>query len=132
MGRMALMLSLLAAIALNVLAEPTEVAGRDALARALGGARLPLENGLVIGASGGTPISGKYEIDNGTFQLSVYTVKTDGASGETFMEVIVDTTPGAYSGRRRLRTVEISPLPGARRTRSLRPRARSRPPRRPP
>ena len=39
--------------------------GRDTVARALGGAWLPLESGLVISAREGTPLSAKYEMDNG-------------------------------------------------------------------
>ena len=50
---------------------------RDALARELRGAWLPLESGMTMSRSEGTPISAKYEIDNGTFQLSVYTASGD-------------------------------------------------------
>ena len=39
--------------------------------------------------SAGTPISAKYEMDNGTLQLSVYTMR-----GDTFSEVIVDYSVG--------------------------------------
>lgn len=65
---------------------------RAALARALQDARVPLEQGLAASAREGTPISAKYEIDNGKFQLSVYTMKDDG-----FHEVIVDHATGEIS-----------------------------------
>jgi hypothetical protein len=42
-----------------------------------------------VSGSEGTPISAKYEIDNGTFQLSVYTMR-----GDKFSEVIVDYSVG--------------------------------------
>ena len=60
-----------------------------ALVSALNGATLPLEQGLSASASAGTPISAKYEIEQGKIQLSVYTMK-----GDTFSEVIVDHTTG--------------------------------------
>ena len=44
---------------------------------------------MAVSRSGGTPISAKYEIDNGTFQLSVYTMR-----GDKFSEVIVDYSVG--------------------------------------
>ena len=85
------------AIPLNILAQPTPVPGRDALERALLGARLPLEGGLAVSATEGTPISAKYEIDDGGFQLSVYTVKSDTFSGDTFSEVFVDFNAGTVA-----------------------------------
>ena len=75
-------------------AETSAVDGRENLTRALQGAWLPLEGGLVLGGREGTPLSGKYEIDDGAFQLSVYTSKTGSPSGEAFMEVIVDYSAG--------------------------------------
>ncbi len=60
-----------------------------ALAKALPQAKLSLEQGLKAGAASGKPISGKYEIEDGALQLSVYTDK-DGQ----FSEVIVDHQSG--------------------------------------
>jgi hypothetical protein len=80
----------LAASPYSALAQSSPVTGRDALALAVQGAWMPLENGFAVSSTHGTPISGKYEIDDGMFQLSVYTVKAD-----TFMEVIVDHDTGA-------------------------------------
>ena len=67
---------------------------REGLTRAMPGAWLPLEGGLVVGEREGTPLSAKYEIDDGAFQLSVYTSKNGSPSGEAFMEVIVDYSAG--------------------------------------
>jgi len=86
--------SLLATSASRALAETRSIEGRDGLTRAMQGAWLPLESGLAVGVREGTPLSGKYEIDDGAFQLSLYTSKNGSSSGETFMEVIVDYSAG--------------------------------------
>jgi len=90
----AVLVILFASVPNSTHAESIPVTGRDALARALQGAWLPLENGFVVSSTQGTPISGKYEIDDGTFQLSVYTLQADAFAGDTFMEVIVDYNTG--------------------------------------
>jgi len=59
------------------------------LAKALKGARVSLARGLSASRREGTPISGKFEIEEGKFQLSIYTQK-----GDTFSEVIVDHKTG--------------------------------------
>jgi hypothetical protein len=64
------------------LGQPGAVTEREALAHELRNAWLPLESGLTVTGSEGTPISAKYEIDNGAFLLSVYTMR-----GDTFSEV---------------------------------------------
>jgi len=86
--------SLLATTASAALAETSQVEGREGLTRAMQGAWLPLESGLAVGGREGTPLSAKYEIDEGAFQLSVYTWKNGPSSSETFMEVIVDYSAG--------------------------------------
>jgi hypothetical protein len=86
--------ALLMASALAVPAETGSVNGRSNLTRALQGASLPLESGLAVSAHEGTPLSAKYEIDDGAFQLSVYTSKTGPASADAFMEVVVDYSSG--------------------------------------
>ena len=83
--------------ALSVIAQQSPATGRETLAQALKGAWLPLESGLIASSTQGTPLSGKYEIDDGAFQLSVYTVKTNASAGETFMEVIVDYNTGTIT-----------------------------------
>lgn len=61
-----------------------------AVGKALAEASVPLDQGLKVSQSEGKPISGKYEVEDGALQLSVYTVKSD-----TFAEVIVDHKSGA-------------------------------------
>jgi hypothetical protein len=85
------------AMSFSILAQPNPVPRRDALERGLLGARLPLETGLAVSSTQGTPISAKYEINDGGFQLSVYTVKTEAFSDDTFLEVIVDFNTGTVS-----------------------------------
>lgn len=60
-----------------------------ALAKALKGAKVSLERGLVASEREGTPISAKFEREDGRFQLSVYTLKGDRVS-----EVLVDPKTG--------------------------------------
>src|SRR5216117_294831 len=55
------------------------------LAKALKGVKTSLEKGLSASESQGKPISGKFEVEDGKLQLSVYTMK-----GDKFSEVIVD------------------------------------------
>src|SRR6266446_5408358 len=85
---------MLASRPLPARAEPGSIDARRELARALLGAWLPLESGLAVSVREGTPLSAKYEIDDGAFQLSVYTWKSDSASGDAFQEVIVDFNTG--------------------------------------
>src|SRR5712692_5432268 len=61
-----------------------------AMAKALPDASVLLDQGLKASARDGTPISGKYEIEHGALQLSIYTMK-----GAQFSEVIVDHKSGA-------------------------------------
>jgi hypothetical protein len=59
------------------------------LLKALKGVKVSLADGLAASEREGTPISGKFELEEGTLQLSVYTMK-----GDMFSEVIVDHTTG--------------------------------------
>jgi len=59
------------------------------LATALKDVKLPLAKGLSASGREGKPISGKYELEHGHVQLSVYTMK-----GDKFSEVIVDHKTG--------------------------------------
>ena len=70
-------------------AQKDEAKEHAELAKALGAAKVSLQTGLSAGASTGTPISAKYEVEDGKLQLSVYTKK-----GSGFSEVIVDHTTG--------------------------------------
>jgi hypothetical protein len=61
-----------------------------ALAKALSEASITLDQGLKASEQEGQPISGKYELDDGALQLSVYAMK-----GDKFTEVIVDHKAGS-------------------------------------
>src|SRR5262245_22510688 len=60
-----------------------------ALAKYLPTAKVTLQQGLTAAESQGKPISGKFEVDEGHFQFSVYTAQ-DGK----FSEVLVDHNTG--------------------------------------
>ena len=60
-----------------------------ALAKALSEASVSLEQGLKASEREGRPISGKYEMEYGGLQLSVYTTK-----GDKFFEVVIDHKSG--------------------------------------
>ncbi len=72
-----------------VWAQKDEAKEHAELAKALGAAKISLQTGLSAGGRTGTPISAKYEVEDGKLQLSVYTMK-----GPAFSEVIVDHTTG--------------------------------------
>jgi len=90
-------LGILATSPFGVLAQSPPSEGRGTLTQAMRGAWLPLESGLAASGREGTPVSAKYEIDDGAFQLSVYTWKADASSGDSFAEVIVDHNTGGVS-----------------------------------
>lgn len=62
------------------------------LAKALSGVKVSLQQGFTSSEREGQPISGKFEIDEGKLQLSVYIAKEG-----KFFEVIVDHMTGAIS-----------------------------------
>src|SRR5262249_40931714 len=63
-----------------------------ALAAAMKSASATLQGGLKASEAQGTPISAKFEIEDGKLQLSVYTMK-----GNDFMEVVADPNTGAIA-----------------------------------
>ena len=63
-----------------------------ALAAAMKNATATLQGGLKASEPQGTPISAKFEIEDGKLQLSVYTMK-----GNDFMEVVADPNTGAIA-----------------------------------
>src|SRR5438132_2810186 len=63
-----------------------------ALAAALEDATATLQGGLRASEREGTPISAKFEIEDGKLQLSIYTMK-----GNDFMEVVADPKSGAIA-----------------------------------
>jgi len=60
-----------------------------ALAAAMKNATATLQGGLRASEAQGTPISAKFEIEDGKLQLSVYTTK-----GDSFTEVVADANTG--------------------------------------
>jgi hypothetical protein len=62
------------------------------LIRSIGDAKVSLQQGLTAGEQMGQPISGKFEVDDGKFQLSVYTTRDGKLS-----EVLVDYVTGKVS-----------------------------------
>jgi len=90
--------TVLGLVALTGLAEHYGVLEDDdddegpALIKSIGDAKVSLQQGLTAVEQVGQPISGKFEVDDGKFQLSVYTTK-DG----TLSEVLVDHMTGKVS-----------------------------------
>jgi hypothetical protein len=75
-----------------------EKSEQTALAAALKGTKVTLEDGLKASAREGKPISAKFEVaEDGKLQLSVYTEK----SGE-FSEVVVDPKTGEVAGAEKI------------------------------
>ena len=84
--------SSLLGIALAVLPVVSAAAAEGdaaALAAKLKEAKVSLQQGFSASAKSGKPISGKFEVEDGKLQLSVYTAK-----GDAFSEVIVDHKTG--------------------------------------
>jgi hypothetical protein len=87
--------ALVAAIGfLNAAVVPAWAEGGDeaALAAAMKNASATLQGGLKASEAQGTPISAKFEIEDGKLQLSVYTIK-----GSDFIEVVADPNTGAMA-----------------------------------
>jgi hypothetical protein len=78
-----------------VIPAPAAMSDKDKaeLATAVAGAKVTLEQALATSKAAGKPISGKFEIENGKPQLSVYTVR----DGTKYFEVVVDHTSGAVA-----------------------------------
>ena len=77
----------------STIAAPARAEGDPAaLAAAMKDATGTLQAGIKASEREGTPISAKFEIDDGKLQLSVYTMK-----GTDFMEVVADPNTGAIA-----------------------------------
>jgi hypothetical protein len=63
-----------------------------ALAAAMKNASATLQGGLKASEAQGTPISAKFEIEDGKLQLSIYTMKDN-----DFMEIVADPNTGAIA-----------------------------------
>jgi uncharacterized membrane protein YkoI len=81
--------------------QAEEEADQAALAAALKGTKVTLEDGLKASEREGTPISAKFEVEDGKFQLSVYTAK-----GGDFTEVVVDPKTGAIAQAEKIKDSE--------------------------
>src|SRR5262245_46809613 len=92
MRKVSIALALLAACVFGVSfgwAQPHDDKERGELMKAMKDAKVSLAQGVTASAKEGKPISGKYEVEDGHLQLSVYTMK-----GDRFSEVIVDHKTG--------------------------------------
>jgi hypothetical protein len=95
MSRAVQLVSIIAAIGFWGAAAVPACAEEDnpaALAAAMKNATATLQGGLKASEAQGTPISAKFEIEDGKLQLSVYTMK-----GNDFMEVVADPKTGAIA-----------------------------------
>ena len=68
-----------------------------ALAAAMKTAKGTLHRALIASQAHGTPISAKFEIEDGKLQLSIYTIK-----GNDFTEVVADPNIGAIAKAERI------------------------------
>src|SRR6516225_11174439 len=82
-------ISLLGALIVPAWAEDEN---SPALAAAMKNATATLQGGLKASEAQGTPITAKFEIEDGKLQLSIYTMK-----GNDFMEVVADPKAGAIA-----------------------------------
>jgi hypothetical protein len=104
MSRAVPLISLIAAIGFwTAAAVPARAEGGDsaALAAAMKNASATLQGGLKASEAQGTPISAKFEIEDGKLQLSVYTMK-----GNDFMEVVADPKTGAIAKAEKITDAE--------------------------
>src|SRR2546421_11516054 len=69
------MRNLLIAAFIAAFALPARAEEKSDLAPHLKEAQVPLERGIAASKANGTPISAKYEVEDGKLQLSVYTAK---------------------------------------------------------
>jgi hypothetical protein len=79
-----------AILLVGVLSAAAEEERNPNLAKALSEATVTLGQGLKTSEREGKPISGKYELEDGILQLSIYVVK-----GDRFNEVIIDPQGGS-------------------------------------
>src|SRR5712671_6917872 len=98
------LLALIAAVGFwSAALAPTWAEADDpkALAAALKDATATLQGGLKASEPQGTPISAKFEIEDGKLQLSIYTMK-----GNDFMEVVADPQSGAIAKAEKITDAE--------------------------
>jgi hypothetical protein len=72
-------IALVSVLAVALCVGPAQAAMTDKekaeLATAVSGAKVTLEQGLMVSKKNGKPVSAKFEIENGKPQLSIYIVK---------------------------------------------------------
>ncbi len=73
-------------------AQKEETGKHYELAELMERAKVSLAQGLTASKAQGIPISGKFEVEDGKLQLSVYTMKSD-----TFSEVIINHQSGTVA-----------------------------------
>jgi hypothetical protein len=101
MSRAASLVLLIAAIGSWGAAPACAAGDKEALAAAVNDATATLQDGLKASEREGTPISAKFEIEDGKLQLSVYTMK-----GNDFMEVVADPKTGAIAKAEKITDAE--------------------------
>ena len=72
-----------------IIADDDDDEGQEAMIKGLNTAKISLQQGLAASEQAGQPISGKFEVEDGKLQLSVYTSK-DGK----FSELLIDYVTG--------------------------------------
>jgi hypothetical protein len=80
-----------------------------ALAAAMKDATATLQGGLKASEREGTPISAKFEIEDGKLQLSVYTMRDESGfmtKGDGFKEVVADPKTGAIAKAEKITDAE--------------------------
>jgi len=80
---------MLSAPVVRAMDDDKDEADQTAVVKVLSQAKVSLNQGLLASAHGGTPISAKFEVEDGKLELSVYTMKVD-----KFSEVGVDPISG--------------------------------------
>ena len=100
-ARWALLVAAIGFWAVGPLRARAEGSDPAVLAAALKDATATLQGGLKASEQEGTPISAKFEIDEGKLQLSIYTIKDGG-----FMEVVVDPKTGAIAEAEKIKEAD--------------------------
>ena len=90
--RFTLLIAAIGFLGAAVVSAWAEGGDEAALAAAMKNATATLQGGLKASEAQGTPISAKFEIEDGKLQLSVYTMK-----GSDFMEVVADPNTGTIA-----------------------------------
>jgi hypothetical protein len=85
-------MSLIGLCASSAYANEDESKNLGAVAKLMATAKVTLQQGLTAAEQKGRPVSGKFEVDEGQFQLSIYT-----SQGGKYSENLVDYTTGVVT-----------------------------------